>query len=429
MTQRTKKRIGIFEYDWSMYHYTKDFAIKLAEAGYLVDIFLKDWDVRPSFADTTEFGRKENIRFFDFTAHESRRQAIRRKYTRLLNKIAIRLAIPRNEREERIIDRSILQRSQDIIRTSRYYCFIGVEKKGLIWAGMLAKTYHCPLIYFSLELYIEDNPALHRFYHLLAAERKYHKLAAATIIQDEPRAKILLHSNGIERTNLIYFPVSARGSIVREKSRFLQNKLCIDDNMKIILYFGGIEEDRFVSEIVRMARNLDEGTVLVIHGMGPRRYTEYLQSIADKNKTIFSLDFIAEDNIQSLIASADIGIALYKTTNANDRLVAFSSSKVAYYTQCGVPMILFDADSSRQLISSCRCAELINDIDEIPRRARQILGNYSSYREQAYGAYQRFYNLDENFSQLIRRLAPIADHMQSITSWRNSRSRQAEADC
>lgn len=55
MDQSNPKRIGIFEYDWSIYHYIKDFAMKLAEAGYLIDIFLKDWDVGPNLANTRDF--------------------------------------------------------------------------------------------------------------------------------------------------------------------------------------------------------------------------------------------------------------------------------------------------------------------------------------------------------------------------------------
>jgi len=255
-----------------------------------------------------------------------------------------------------------------------------------------------------LELYIEDNPEFYKTYHVSDAERKYHQRALATIIQDEPRAKVLLRSNGIEQTNLLYFPVSARGSAIREKSRFLQDKLHIDENKKIILHFGAIDNNRFMPEIVRMAKDLDDGVILVVHGFGRKADLDYLQSIADKDKVIFSLEFIAEEEIESLISSADIGIALYARTNANDRLVAFSSSKVAYYMQCGVPMIAFDTESSRELVSSYQCAELINTVNEIPVKTRKILENYSTYREQSFAAFQRYYSLDENFSRLIDNL-------------------------
>ncbi len=419
MNDKSNRRIGIFEYDWSMYHYTKDFAIKLAQAGYLVDIFLKDWDVRFNLTNTNDFKIYENIRYFNFTTKETRRQAIKRKYTRLLNKIAILLSITRKDAPEKIIDRNILKRSIQIIGTSQYYCFIGIEKKGLIWAGMLSEIYHYPLIYFSLELFIEDYPDLYRFYHILDAERKYHKLAIATIIQDVPRADVLLKSNGIENTNIIYYPVSSKGNIIHEKSQFLQNNLHIDDSKKIVLYFGLIEEARYISQIVKIANNLDDGIILVVHGVGPKRYLDYLQSIADKNKVIFSLDFIPEEEIENLISSAHIGIALYKTTNANDRLVAFSSSKIAFFTQCGVPMITFDTESFRELRNAYRCVELISSIDEIPHQVQEILQNYDLYREQSHSAFQKYYSLDENFSKLKNKLEFIVDGKHSVINQEN----------
>lgn len=407
MDKKNSKRIGIFEYDWSIYHYIKDFAIQLAEAGYLIDIYLKDWDVRPNLANTNDFSLHGNIRFFNLTTKETRRQAIMRKCNKLLNKMAIAFALPRNRRPDQIIDRDILRRSKEIMGTSQYYCLIGVEKKGLIWAGILAEMYNWALVYFSLELYTEDNPALFTVYHIRDAERKYHKRAVATIIQDGPRADVLLKANGIGQTNILHFPVSAKGNIVRDKSSYLQKKLHIDTNKKVILYFGAIEKDRFISEIVKMARDLDDGLILVVHGLGPQGYIRYLQSIADNNKVMFSLGFVAENEILSVVSSGDIGIALYKTTNANDRLVAFSSSKVAYYTQCGIPMIAFDAESFRELVNCHKCAELINKINEIPFVARKILDNYDSYRDNAHAAYQRFYNVDHNCSRLIGELEGV----------------------
>lgn len=414
MNEKNNKRIGIFVYDWGMYHYIKDFAIKFAEAGYLIDIFHKDWDVRQNYVNTNDFDLYGNIRFFNFTTKASRRQVFKRRYRRLLNKIAIFFSQARNDRPDEIINRNILNKSREIIGTTQYYCLIGVEKQGLIWAGMLSEIYRCPLVYFSLELFIEDYPYLYRYYHILDAERKYHKLANATIIQDGPRANVLLKSNGIEQMNVLYFPVSAKGNIIRKKSKFLQNKLHIDINKKIVLYFGILDNTRFVSQIVKMAKDLDDGVVLVVHGFGQRRYLNYLQSIADRKKVVFSFDFIAEEEIENLISSADIGIALYKTTNANDRLVAFSSSKIAYYTQCGVPTIAFDTESFRDLLNAFQCVELITAVNEIPYKVRKILENYDLYRQQSYAAFQRFYNLDENISKLINQLELIINDLQPV---------------
>jgi glycosyltransferase involved in cell wall biosynthesis len=83
--------------------------------------------------------------------------------------------------------------------------------------------------------------------------------------------------------------------------------------------------------------------------------------------------------------------------NSNDRLVAFSSVKVAYYLQCGDPIIAFDSESFRELMNAYKCGELINSIDEIPQKIEKILNDYDSYREQAFMAFREFYDFDKNF--------------------------------
>jgi len=110
---------------------------------------------------------------------------------------------------------------------------------------------------------------------------------------------------------------------------------------------------------------------------------------------------VPEEQILELISSAHIGIAIYKTSNLNDRLVAFSSSKIAYYMQCGVPMITFDTESFRELANSHHCLELISRFDEIPQKTRLILANYDHYRQAAFDAYDNFYDFDKNFAKLV----------------------------
>lgn len=414
MNLKNHKKIGLFVYDWGMYHYIKDMVIKLAEVGYNVDLFFKDWDFRPHYADTTDFENNPKIRFFNFTTKVTLRDLFLRRKNRLLNILAIQFSIPRNDPPEKIIDRTLLNKSRDIIGTDPYYCFIGIEKKGLIWAGMLSEIFKCPLIYYSLELYLEDNPVLDRVYHLLNAERKFHKSSIATIIQDPLRAHALLKGNGIDYTNVIYLPVSSRGKVIKERSYFLHDRLKIDRNKKIILYFGGLDKTRSIAEIVRSAVNLDKDSILVLHGFGPKRYIQHLLSIADNDKVKFSFDFVPEDQILELISSADIGIALYKTSNANDRLVAFSASKIAYYTQCGVPIIAFDTESFRQLFESHHCIELIATFEEIPHKVRLILENYDHYRHEAFAAYEDSYNFENNFARLIDKLESAVDSLQTI---------------
>jgi hypothetical protein len=119
---------------------------------------------------------------------------------------------------KRDISLKVLRKSSQVIGQNRYNykCFIGIEKKGLIWAGLLNREYkyHIPYLYYSLELYIEDHPIRFTdkfFPRLRKLEKRFHREAAATIIQDSMRAKVLFESNHIEKQPVILVPVSLRG--------------------------------------------------------------------------------------------------------------------------------------------------------------------------------------------------------------------------
>lgn len=398
LTGNLEKRIGIFEYDWALYSFIKDFAIKLAEVGYLVDIFQKDPGLNQNFADVEQLNHLTKIRLINFSIKESPTSELIRKFRKLVGRVDKDFYLnPKNQ-----LDRNILRKSRKIFDESRYDCLIGIEKKGLVWAGLLAQEKQLPLIYYSLELYLEDHPGLatlfksREFSSLRKLEKKYHQFSDATIIQDKLRAEALLRYNEVKSTKLLYLPISTRGAATMAKSDFLVRNLNIDPSKKILLYYGLIQDDRFSSAMVKIAAELPEDIILVMHGYGELEHLSFLQSIAVKKKVSFSLKLVSEEEIKNVISSANIGLALYQNNNSNDRLAAFSSVKVAYYMQCGVPLIAFRSESFSELMNNYQCGEMIDSVDEIPHKAETILKNYDHYREQAILAYHRYYDLEHN---------------------------------
>jgi glycosyltransferase involved in cell wall biosynthesis len=396
-------RIGIFEYEWSMYGFTREFIVKLADAGYFIDIFQKDPDFNRDFAYAEQFTKYNNIRYFNLKTPNT----LRRKIGRRLKKLFALCSCNNSLNARRFIDSEILQRSTALVTKSNYLCFIGIEKKGLLWAGILSQMFKCPLIYYSLELYIEDHPRLaaelatKEFSDLRRLEKRYHQLCVATIIQHETRAKALQQFNEIGPAKWFYLPISARGSIVKEKSAYFLHKYNISEGKKLLLYFGVIQDERYSTALVKIAGNLMDDVILALHGFGNITYLDYLQSITSADRVIFSFDMVGEEHIVDVISSATIGLALYENTNSNDRLAAFSSAKVAYYMQCGVPVIAFRSESFIELMNAHKCGELIDSIEEIPEKVERILLNYSCYRDQAFMAFKQFYDFDKNFGMFI----------------------------
>lgn len=412
MLDPKEKRIGIFEYDWTLYSFVKDFAIMLAEAGYIVDIFQKDPLLSPNFSSSDNTDRLGNVRIINFHIVESLVYKIIRKIKKIISRIDKNYLLnPKN-----LLDRGVLRKSKRIFDANEYICLIGIEKKGLIWAGLFARMKNLPLVYYSLELYIEDHPGMaaalktREFSSLRIVEKSVHQNAGATIIQDPRRADVLMKYNQVESTRIMYLPISVRGSIIKKSSDFFVRNLMIHPAKKVLLYYGMIQDARFSTAMVRMADELNGDTVLVLHGYGETEHLSKLQVIANAEKVRFSLNLVPDKEITTVISSARIGLALYLNNNSNDRLTAFSSVKVAYYMQCGVPVIAFHSESFDELMNEYQCGELINSVDEIPQKVEAILKDYELYREQAYQAFERYYNLDKNFQVFLTQFTRFVEH-------------------
>ncbi len=121
---KDEKRIGLFEYDWALYSFIKDFAIKLVEAGYRVDIFQKDPSFNPNFANVEQLKCLPNIRVFYFSVKESLAYKLIRKFSKMVGRIAKGFYLdPKNQ-----LDHYVLRKARKIFEESRYDCLIGIEK-------------------------------------------------------------------------------------------------------------------------------------------------------------------------------------------------------------------------------------------------------------------------------------------------------------
>src|SRR5579871_2504817 len=151
--------------------------------------------------------------------------------------------------EKGLLDASLVPRALTLMKGQEYRCLIGIEKSGLLWAAQVAERLRVPFVYFSLELYNDDyvrHGLLNSFSfkHTRWAERRCHQKAAATIVQDVERARVLLEGNGVPWSDaaIAYLPVSLLGKPRLDRSYFLHERLGIPRTRKIILSFGHLRD-------------------------------------------------------------------------------------------------------------------------------------------------------------------------------------------
>lgn len=382
-----KHSVAIFQFEWPLQSHTINLAKQFARKGVLVDVFLKD--CTPELVELSECAHCNNI-----IIHKISAGILEILITKALFYYSLIFVPPS----------VILNKYIDIVIKHSYkhkhHLYIGVEKKGLIWASRIAKKTNTPVAYYSLELYDDDHPFFvgNRFFQFLRQEEmKYHRKTSFTIIQDNARGEALERQNKT-KCDFVYLPVSTPRTSTLE-THFLHDLLKIPYPRKIILYFGVFFKSRFSLEIAHISQNISNDNVIVFHGYGMQSLTHELvtKSQDPVNNLILSLSLVHSTDIPKIIASAHIGLIFYDDKCDNDRLTAYSSEKLSLFLQAGKPIITFNKGNFYTLFSRFQCGIMINDIDELPSAILRIENDYDTYSHAATQAYNAIYDYEMNF--------------------------------
>jgi glycosyltransferase involved in cell wall biosynthesis len=427
-----RPRVGIFQAKWPLQMHTTNAIKVLAAKGYDVDIFL--YRVSQQFEALTDRNgaASPGVRVLDLSKifenaspgdqgldkPVSLKQAIqtqlqtRGRFYRLWEiaremrwKLTDRLEFIFHVNDIRLLPPSLFDHTQGFMDGIPYKALIGMERHGLAWAGVMAEKNHIPLIYWCLELYTKDFPRFKDsidYQRLKRLERKYHRQAQATIIQDEARARVLLDDNGVKNSHLLLVPVSLLGPAVTVRTDYLQRMLAIPADKKLILAFGLMARFRLTDELVRVAQDFPDDWVLVVHG--PCEDDEFLRELQILNthqRAILSTASVPQAEVSALIASADIGLVIYAGDTANDLLAGRSSEKVALYAQAGVPMVALDYPSFMEVFKAYNCGRCVSELPGLIDQIHEILNDYQKYRDGAFRAYSEVYEFSGHFSQVV----------------------------
>ncbi len=446
-----RPRVGIFQAEWPVQSQTFNCALVLGQAGYPVDLFLFD---TPIYHELDRLDAIPNIQVHTFSRSDNAPPYARRTWRAIKERttswpflksaltslvsgshyllIGAREVYARGgDRERGLVPEWVLEKAGALMEGKHYTCLIGIEKKGLIWAGLMGERMGIPYMYYSLELYTRDHPQSRRSLHTRRTkpvEEKYHRKSLATIVQDPERAEILLRDNGVQSSELFYVPVSLVGEPYRAQSAFLQQRLQLPNDRRVILQFGQISEERFSTELAHVAQDFPKEWTLVLHGYGPERTVRKIRRVDSRGRVRLSLDLVPAHRLLEMMASADIGVALYSSLSANDILTALSSEKVALYLQAGLPIIAFDYPGYRRLIDRYGCGATISSVGQLPAAVEKILAAYERFRSNAYECFTECYEFSRQFQKVITRIDDLRDFSPSRWSALNHSGGRSRED-
>jgi len=379
-------KIAVIQLSFPLQGYTRDLVNALTEKGCIVDLIISS-DCNRNFIDLSSI----TCNVFEINKN------IILEY---LEKIRVKVAQYTNTLT--YINSFITRRDVCSVmdNMNKHDVLIGIEKNGLEMAYLWSKKNHnIPVIYWSLELYIEDHCAYKSYKWQRKNEKFCHQNAHGTIIQDKYRWLALKTVNKVRSDNVFYLPIGVRKNIatnVIDKSN-----TCITNSIKL-LYFGVIDKNRMSFDIVRQIKRFKELNVeLRLHGPVMNKTNDKIFDENIPSKIKITTNLVSEKEIYGIIHESHIGIALYKTDNSNDYYTIYSSQKIALYLQCGKPIIVWQTEPAKDLFNIYECGIAINKLDELEEAVQKIQQYYDKYQKEALRAFSEIYDSDIYWDKLI----------------------------
>lgn len=285
------------------------------------------------------------------------------------------------------------------ISEKAYDIILPVEQHSLYcaWrAALKSRQSLSKIIYYSLEVQtLGDDDVNSHLRRMLIEERRIVHEIGGILIQDMNRLKVLGDDLPTAIPQVYLLPLFSDRPVVAQRSVVLRETFGIDPRKRILLYFGAFYAERMIDAIVQKFCEADrKNVVLVLHN--PQMTRGDAARFRQMSPNVFpSTRFLSEDELDCLVSSADLGIALYDNDKPNTRFTAFSSEKIVTYLRCGVPFIAFDNESYRELRSRHDCCVLIASVDHLGKAMDTLLSQPEHYAREAQLAYGAIFQRTE----------------------------------
>lgn len=285
---------------------------------------------------------------------------------------------------------------------------VGAGLRGL-WAATVASL--CarrPVVYHCLELYPSAEQRSPRQRAYKALERWTNRRARLTIIQDPLRAELLARDNGIALQTVVTLPAAPPGVARRAPSNFLRQRFGLGKDQRVILYAGNLFAPYSLSqELVEAAQAWPANWTLVLHGnstAAPPAELEGLRRADREKRVVFSLEPVGQEELHELVASADVGLALYKRADDNVFYLGLSSGKLAEYLRAGLPVVTSDFPGLRDLVEKYACGVSIADLSELEAAISRILTDAETISARSVEAFNRELAVENHLPRVIAAL-------------------------
>jgi len=257
----------------------------------------------------------------------------------------------------------------------KYDWLFAVPQWSLHYTGVAASMANIPMVCISDELKAEAEASSDELRRWKQKERRAHQKCAFTIALSDPRAAFIRDEDRLGPTHpIVTVPNAAPGPARRLISHYYQDTLDIPCDKRIVLHAGSWWWKLQFAEIENVARGWGDSNVLVFQG---RMQNPFPEAAAHPNLR-FHATVLPSDLLDYAVSSAHIGLALYDTRIANNRLMGTASGKVMLYMKNALPVITL-THPSFEWIEREGCGVLVKDLRDVGGAVDRIQRDYDGY--------------------------------------------------
>jgi glycosyltransferase involved in cell wall biosynthesis len=243
---------------------------------------------------------------------------------------------------------AILSSLQTILTASRFVSYawrteadlyVAHDIETLVAAVVAGRVHHRPIVYDAHELASEQlDPSSARNRFIRRLEQRLIPLVDRIIVPNQSRAEYYQARHRLRADPLVVLNCPPAASW--PKTDLLRKRLELPAGSRILVYHGGLLPGRALEELIQAASSFEQGTVLVMIGepiafvrevLEPLRYKEGVQN------RVFFLPYMPYSEVMKYVASADLGVVIYKNINWNNYLCA--PTKVYEYIMAELPFV------------------------------------------------------------------------------------------
>lgn len=299
---------------------------------------------------------------------------------------------------------------------NRYDLIIGINSEGLIEGRRYAKRFSVPLAYLSFEIFFRDELSSPYELRQKAQECVASHFADLVIIQDKCRAQLLATENDIPLDRFAYLPVSPGGSSGVPKSDYLRKQFNLSETQIIVLHSGSLASWTYADELLQSVGTWPADFALVIHTRyRPTNTDRYAKMIreASRANVFLSTEPLPQSEYEQLVASADIGLVLYKPippspyTQKNIQHIGLASGKFSFYVKYGLPVISIGQQTYADLLKEYDFGENLASFEAMPAALQRVRSGYAHHQAEARRLFSEKLDFDILWPSLAAKLLEV----------------------